>query len=44
MTANDSKSYLCYLNDLVYGYNSSYHDSIGTKTYLCWLSCFGWRI
>ena len=44
MTANDSKSYLCYLNDLVDGYNSSYHDSTDKRVYLCWLSCFDWRI
>ena len=31
MTANDSKPYLGYLNKLEYGYNSSYHHSIGKK-------------
>ena len=31
MTANDSKSYLRYLNKLVDGHNSSYHRSIGKK-------------
>ena len=28
MTANDSKSYLPYLNKLVYQYNNTYHHSI----------------
>ena len=31
MTANDSKSYLGYLNKLVDEYNNSYHFSIGKK-------------
>ena len=31
MTANDSKSYLPYLNKLVDQYNSTYHHSIGKK-------------
>ena len=31
MTANDSKSYLPYLNKLVDQYNSTYHHSIGRK-------------
>ena len=31
MTANDSKSYLSYLNKLVDEYNTTYHHSIGKK-------------
>ena len=31
MTANDSKSYLVYLNKLVVEYNNIYHCSIGKK-------------
>ena len=31
MTANDSKSYLGYLNKLVDQYNNTYHCSIGKK-------------
>ena len=31
MTANDSKSYLSYLNKLVDQYNNNYHHSIGKK-------------
>ena len=31
MTANDSKSYLGYLNKLVDEYNNTHHNSIGTK-------------
>ena len=31
MKANDSKSYLGYLNKLVDEYNNNYHCSIGTK-------------
>ena len=31
MTANDSKSYLPYLNKLVDQYSSTYHHSIGNK-------------
>ena len=31
MTANDSKSYLSYLNKLIDEYNNSYHRSIGKK-------------
>ena len=31
MPANDSKSYLSYLNALVDQYNNTYHDSIGKK-------------
>ena len=31
MTANDSKSYLGYLNRLVDEYNNTYHCSMGTK-------------
>ena len=31
MTANDSKSYLHYLNKLVAKYNDSYHNSINKK-------------
>ena len=31
MTANDSKSYLVYLNELVYQYNSTYHHCINKK-------------
>ena len=31
MTANDSKSYLGYLNRLVNEYNKCYHRSIGKK-------------
>ena len=31
MTANDSKSYLSYLNKLVDQYNNTYHNSINTK-------------
>ena len=33
MTANDSKSYLSYLNKLVDQYNNTYHHSINKKTY-----------
>ena len=33
MTADDSKSYLPYLNDLVDLYNNTYHHSINKKTY-----------
>ena len=32
MTANDSKSYLSYLNKLVDQYNNTYHNSINTKS------------
>ena len=32
MTANDSKSYLNYLNKLVDQYNNSYHHSINKKS------------
>ena len=32
MTANDSKSYLSYLNKLVNQYNNTYHHSINKKT------------
>ena len=32
MAANDSKSYLGYLNDLVDKYNNIYHCSIGKKS------------
>ena len=32
MTANDSKSYLGYLNKLVDEYNNNYHRSIGKKS------------
>ena len=31
MTANDSKSYLPYLNKLVDQYNNSYHNSVNKK-------------
>ena len=31
MTANDSKSYLSYLNKLVDQYNNAYHPSINKK-------------
>ena len=31
MTANDSKSYLGYLNKLVDEYNDTYHYSVGRK-------------
>ena len=31
MTANDSKSYLSYLNKLIDQYNNTYHSSIGKK-------------
>ena len=31
MTANDSKSYLSYLNELVDQYNNTYHYSIDKK-------------
>ena len=31
MTANDSKSYLAYLNKLVDLYNNSYHHSVNKK-------------
>ena len=31
MTANGSKSYLCYLNELVDQYNNTYHHSINKK-------------
>ena len=31
MAANDSKSYLVYLNQLVDEYNNTYHGSIGAK-------------
>ena len=31
MTANDSKSYLSYLNKLVDQYNNAYHHSINKK-------------
>ena len=31
MTANDSKSYLPYLNELVDQYNDTYHHSINEK-------------
>ena len=33
MTANDSKSYISYLNKLVDQYNNTYHHSINKKTY-----------
>ena len=33
MTANDSKSYLPYLNKLVYQYNNAYNHSFKKKTY-----------
>ena len=33
MTANDIKSYLPYLNKLVYHYNDTYRHSIGKKIY-----------
>ena len=33
MTANDNKSYLPYLNELVDQYNNTYHHSIHKKTY-----------
>ena len=32
MTANDSKSYLSYMNKLVDQYNNSYHHSINKKS------------
>ena len=32
MAANNSKSYLPYLNKLVDQYNNTYHHSIGKKT------------
>ena len=32
MTANDSKSYLRYLNKLVNQYNNTYHHSINKKS------------
>ena len=32
MTANDSKSYLSYLNKLVDQYNNTYHHSLNGKT------------
>ena len=31
MTANDSKSYVSYLKNLVDQYNNTYHDSINKK-------------
>ena len=31
MTANDNKSYLSYLNDLVDQYNNTYHHSVNKK-------------
>ena len=31
MTANDSKSYLTYLNKLIVQYNFTYHHSISKK-------------
>ena len=33
MAANNSKSYLPYLNKLVDQYNNTYHHSIGKKNY-----------
>ena len=33
MTANDSKSYLSYLNKLVDQYNNTYHRFIGKKVF-----------
>ena len=32
MTVNDNKSYLSYLNRLIYEGNNSYHHCIGKKT------------
>ena len=43
MTANDTKSYLHYLNNLVDEYKNSYPRSIGKKTYWCWLFCIDYR-
>ena len=43
MEANDSKSYLPYLNKLVDQYNNTYHHSINKKTYWCLLFCFDWK-
>ena len=31
MTANETKSYLSYLNKLVHKYNNTYHHSVGRK-------------
>ena len=31
MTSNDGKSYLSYLNKLVYQYNNTYHHSLNKK-------------
>ena len=33
MTADDEKSYVPYLNELVGSYNNTYHHSINKKTY-----------
>ena len=33
MRANDSKSYLPYLNNLIDKYNNTYHHSINKKIY-----------
>ena len=40
MTANDSKSYLGYLNKFVDEYNNSYHHSIGKKSIYANYSAF----
>ena len=35
MTSNDNKSYLGYLNKLIYEYNNSYHQGTGKKSFEC---------
>ena len=40
MTANDSKSYIGYLNKLVEEYRNSYHSSVGKKSIHAYYSAF----
>ena len=40
MTANNSSSYLSYLNKLVNKYNNAYHCSVGKKDHSCWFLRF----
>ena len=37
MTINNSKSYLSYMNKLLYQYNNTYHHSVNKKIILLWL-------
>ena len=43
MTANNSKSYIGYLNKLKNGYSNNYHCSDSKEICWHWLICIDWR-